>query len=88
MHTLWEEGKLAEAREKACWMNDVLAQLPPRQNTEDSAEEKAVLELLGICRRWVYPPFKPLDDERVARVKAVLEMSGLLTAGRRPAAAS
>jgi 4-hydroxy-tetrahydrodipicolinate synthase len=88
VHALWEEGKLAEAREKARRMNDVLAQLPQRQNTEESAEEKAVLELLGICRRWVYPPFKPLDDERVAIVRAVLEINGLLTAGRRPAEAS
>jgi 4-hydroxy-tetrahydrodipicolinate synthase len=88
VHTLWEQGRLAEARAKASWMNDVLAQLPPRQNTEESAEEKAILELLGVCRRWVCPPFKPLDDDRMTRVKAVLEKNGLLTPDRRPAAAS
>lgn len=83
VHTLWEAGRLDEAREKSRWINGVLGQLPPRQNTEASAEEKAILELLGVCERWVYPPFRPLDEERLAKMKTVLDANGLLDrAGR------
>lgn len=80
VHRLWQEGKLTEAREQSRWINGVVAQIPPRQNTEAAAEEKAILELLGICQRWVYPPFKPLDDERLAKVRLVLETNELLPA--------
>lgn len=84
VHTLWHEGRLAEAREKARWISAVIADFPARRNTESSAEEKAALELLGICQRWVYPPFKALDDVRMAQLKAVLGANGLLDAGSPP----
>lgn len=88
VQTLWEQGRLDEAREKAFALNRLLRQFPPRQNTETSAEEKAVLELLGICRRWVYPPFKPLSDAAMAQLREVLAAHGILEAAGAPEVAS
>ena len=80
VHALWQQGRIAEAREKAFALIRIIKQFPPRRNTETSAEEKAVLELLGICKRWVHPPFKPLSDEAMAQLRRVLEDNGILPA--------
>lgn len=78
VHTLWSQGHLDEARQKARWISAMISQWPPRQNTEAAAEEKAVLELMGVCERWVYPPFEPLDEARLTRMREVLEHGQLL----------
>jgi dihydrodipicolinate synthase/N-acetylneuraminate lyase len=78
VQTLWEQGRIDEAREKAFAINRLLRDIPRGQNAESSAEEKAVLELLGICERWVYPPFKPVSDDAMTRLRAVLEAHGIL----------
>lgn len=82
VHALWQQGRLEVACEKAQWLNNLVGQLPPRRNTESVAEEKAILELLGVCKRWVYPPFKALDNERMAQVKELLEAYDMLGSAR------
>ena len=88
VQTLWEQGRIDEARQKAFRLIRVIKQFPPRRNTETSAEEKAVLELLGICQRWVYPPFKPLSDDAMAAMRQVLVENGMLAAGSGSTAAA
>jgi dihydrodipicolinate synthase/N-acetylneuraminate lyase len=75
---LWEAGKVAECRVKAFQMNKLIGALGPWKNTEDTAELKAVLELLGICQRWTYPPFQPCTDEEVERIRKALVENGIL----------
>jgi 4-hydroxy-tetrahydrodipicolinate synthase len=77
-YDLWCAGKIVEARELILRLNNVVRAFPPRRNTEATAEEKAVLELLGICKRHVYPPFKPCDDSQVTQIKAALVANGFL----------
>ena len=75
---LWQQGKLEEAREKANWIGGVFGGIAPWKNTEDSAELKAVLEVIGICQRWVFPPFVPCTDAEVARIRDTLAAAELL----------
>jgi len=75
---LWDQGRINEAREQAFRLNRVSSGFPPLKNSENSAEEKAILEILGICKRWVYPPFKPCDDVAVAQIRRALVENGLL----------
>lgn len=78
VHALWEQGRIDEARDKAFALIRIIKQFPARRNTETSAEEKAVLELLGICKRWVRAPFKPLSDDTMGQLRSVLERNGIL----------
>ena len=87
VHTLWQQGQIEEARKKAFALIRIFKQFPPKRNTESSAEEKAVLELLGICKRWVYPPFKPLSDDSMEKLRRVLVENGILSAAPVSAAA-
>ena len=82
VQTLWEQGRIDEARAKAFAINRLLRDIPRGPNTESSAEEKAVLELLGICERWVYPPFKPVDDDAMAKLRSVLVTHRILEPAR------
>jgi hypothetical protein len=59
-------------------MNKLIGALGPWKNTEDPAELKVVLELFGICQRWVYPPFKPCTDDEAARIRGALVEHGYL----------
>jgi len=78
IYELWQQGRVAEATEKGMAMARMVSAFPPRRNTESTAEEKAVLELMGIGKRWVYPPFKPCTDEQVAQIRRVLVDNGIL----------
>ena len=78
VHALWEKGEIEAAREKAFRLIRVLRNLAPTRNTETCAEEKAVLELLGICKRWVVPPYKALSDDEVGRLREILVENGFL----------
>lgn len=80
VQTLWEQGRIDEAREKAFAVNRLIRDVPRVGNTENSAEEKAILELLGICKRWVYPPFRSLSDEMMVKLRSVLVAHGVLEA--------
>ena len=75
---LWQAGKIDQARAQSFKMNKAMGAIGPWKNTEDSAEIKAVLELLGICQRWTYPPFKPCTDEEMARIEKALVEHGYL----------
>jgi len=79
VHTRWTRGDLEGARAMSRWLSAFVKEWPARHNTEAAAEEKAVLELMGVCQRWVYPPFEPLDETRMAQMRAVLEKYGILT---------
>ena len=78
MYDLWQEGKLAEARKMAFNISRVIKSLPHPQNTEFSAEEKAVLEIMGICKRYVYAPYWHCTDEEMVTAKKALQDGGLL----------
>ncbi len=77
-YRLWQDGNTAQARQEILRLQRIVSAFPPRHNTEATAEEKAVLELLGICKRHVYPPFKPCGEQEVAQIKRVLIENGLL----------
>ena len=77
-YDLWQRGKLAEAREAAFSLSRLTKALPHPANTEFCAEEKGVLEALGICKRYVYPPFWPCTDEEMVQVRKVLRAHGKL----------
>ena len=72
---LFFEGKIDEARRIAFAVGGVLKALPHPDNSELSAEEKAVLEVMGICERWVAPPFRPCTDEEMDQARKVLAAS-------------
>ena len=76
--SLWQEGKLAAAREKAFTISRMLKALPHPENTEFAAEEKIVLELLGICKRHVHPPFRACTDKEKEQARRVLVQYGVL----------
>jgi dihydrodipicolinate synthase/N-acetylneuraminate lyase len=77
-YDLWRGGKIAEAREGIYRLHSIVRAFPPRRNTETTAEEKVVLELLGICKRYVYPPFKSCDDTQVDQIRRALIENGFL----------
>lgn len=77
-YSLWQAGRTVEAREEIFRLHRFVRALPPRRNTETTAEEKAVLELLGICQRYVYPPFKPCDNDQLVQIKHALVENALL----------
>jgi 4-hydroxy-tetrahydrodipicolinate synthase len=78
MYEYWLAGKLEQARELAFKIGRVIKALPHPINTEFSAEEKAVLEVLGVCKRYVYPPFFHCTDEEMAQTRKVLQDANLL----------
>ncbi|MFN2487902.1 MAG: dihydrodipicolinate synthase family protein [Acidimicrobiia bacterium] len=85
VHTLWSRGDLDGAREQSLRLNAFVKEWPARRNTEAAAEEKAILELLGVCQRWVYPPYEPLDDDQMEQMRKILEQHGLVaTTGAPP----
>lgn len=77
--SLWQDGKIHEAREAAFNISRLTKALPHPANTEFCAEEKGVLEALGVCKRFVYPPFWHCSDEEMLQLKAVLRQFGKLT---------
>ena len=76
-------GKIDEAREVAFGLSRLVKAMPHPENTEFAAEEKTVLELLGICKRHVHPPFLPCTEAEVEQARRALEEYGILpvTAG-------
>jgi dihydrodipicolinate synthase/N-acetylneuraminate lyase len=77
-YKLWQGGNVVEARTEILRLNAITNSYPPRRNTETCAEEKAALELMGICKRHVHPPFKACTDEQVAQIKRWLIANGFL----------
>lgn len=79
IYDLWQEGKTEQAREKAFHLGNILHSMwTPRKNTEYSTEEKLVLEILGICKRYVYPPWEECGDEEKEKIQRILMKHGLL----------
>jgi 4-hydroxy-tetrahydrodipicolinate synthase len=78
IYALWMAGKTAEAREKSFALSRLSKSLPRTENTEMCAEAKAALELMGICKRHVYPPFLPVPDQDMPKAKAALTAAGIL----------
>lgn len=76
--SLWQRGDIAGAREIAFAMGRIIKALPHPENTEFSAEEKAVLEVLGVCKRHVYPPFAACTDAEVEQARRVLKEGGII----------
>ena len=74
----YEEGKLDEARQKAFAVSRMVKALPHPDNTEFAAEEKIILEILGICRRHCHPPFRSCTDEEKEQARRVLVQNGKL----------
>ena len=80
VYELWQQGRLDEARQRAFAISRLIRELPHPDNTEFCAEEKMVLELLGICRRHVHPPFRPCNEQEARQAAEVLERHGMLEA--------
>jgi len=78
IYELWMAGKTAEAREKSFALNRLSKSLPHTKNTESCAETKAILELMGIGKRHVYPPFLPVSDDDMAKARTILTEAGVL----------
>ena len=76
--SLWQGGQLDEARDKAFAISRILKALPHPDNTEFSAEEKIVLEIFGICKRHVHPPFRSCTDEEKEETRRILLAHGIL----------
>ena len=56
----------------------MIAALPHPENTEFCAEEKAVMEIMGLCTRHVYPPFRECSDQEKEQARKVLVENGIL----------
>lgn len=78
IYDLWAADKPRQAREKFFALCRLLGRIPHADNTEVSAEEKAGLEIMGICKRHVYPPFVASSDEEAAHIRRVLQDAGHL----------
>jgi len=78
IYDLWQAGKIGEAQQKMFEITELFGALPRTENTELAAEEKLILELMGICRRYVYPPFEPCTDEQAEQARKVLINAGVL----------
>ena len=77
-YDLWQEGKIDEAREQAFAISRIIKALPHPENTEFSAEEKIVMEILGVCKRYVHPPFVSCTDAEEIQARKVLQEAGIL----------
>jgi len=80
IYELWQAGRIAEARAKTFALCKIAGALPRPPNTELCASEKAALEVMGICKRHVYPPFVACSDEEVAKAREVLVDAGFVAA--------
>ena len=75
--SLWDQGKVKEAIAAQRDFNKLWSQIPvASENSETSAHEKAILEILGICKRHVGSYFRPMNDEEMKKTKQVLEQAG------------
>ena len=78
---LRQTGRHEESRRTIFAVSHLLkALIPDRINSELCAEEKAVLEILGICGRHVLAPFVPCTDEQVEQKRRILADAGILPA--------
>lgn len=77
-YDLWTAGKISEARERAFRISHMIAALPHPENTEFCAEEKVVMEIMGLCTRHVYPPFRECSDQEREQARKVLVENGVL----------
>ena len=78
VYDLWMAGKLLEARERAFRISRMIAALPHPENTEFCAEEKVVMEIMGLCTRYVYPPYRECTDSEKEQARKVLAENGVL----------
>ncbi len=76
---LFREGRMDEARAAQEKLSRFLASWPKGGKSENflqAAEEKAILEMRGICSRYTSSYYAELDDEAVARLKELVEEYG------------
>lgn len=78
VYELWQAGEIAGAREASFAINRLFKSLPRIDNTELCAEEKAILDVMGICKRHVYKPFRPFTDQQVEQARVVLSEAGIV----------
>ena len=74
---LWNDAKHTEARALLARLGGCIRALPHPHNTEFSAEEKAVLEIKGICNRYVAYPFVPCSDTEMEQTREALRRFGM-----------
>lgn len=75
---LWHEGNIEEARQLLFKISRINKALPHPANTETCAEAKGVLEVLGVCKRYVKWPFWSYTDEEIEQTRRVLEKANML----------
>ena len=77
--SLWEQGKVFEAIAVQKQFNKMWRRIPvPADNSETSAQQKGVLEAMGICKRYVSPHFRPMTDREMETIRTVLREEGYL----------
>ena len=78
MYDLWQQGRLDQARALDRKLSQLSKAMPRPDNTELSGLEKGVLEIFGICRRHVYPPFFECTDAEISQARQALQNAGWL----------
>ncbi len=74
IYELYKKKEIEKAREKQYMLREIFKKfnLMMAGNGETSAEEKALLEIKGVCKRWVSPPFRSLTDEEIDHYRRIL----------------
>ena len=78
VYNLWMDGKQKEARKLAFSISGMIKALPHPQNTEFSAEEKVVMEILGLCKRHVYEPYWDCTDSERDQALKIIQGNGVI----------
>jgi len=73
IYSLMQEGNISDALDTQKRFNRVWGQLPwPEENSETSAHEKAILEVMGICQRHVSIQFRENTDEEMDIIRKLM----------------
>ena len=68
-----QEGKISEALDLQKRFSRVWGQVPwPEENSETSAHEKAILEVMGICKRHVSMQFRENNEEEMDIIRKLM----------------
>jgi len=77
--SLWDTGRANEAARCQVRFNRLWSRIPVApENSESSAHEKAILEVLGICKRHVGGHYRPMNDDEMAIIRKVLSEEGYI----------
>ena len=81
LFSLWEQNKAHEAIALQQKFNRIWGRIPKaaENSGESSAHEKAVLEVMGICKRHVSGHFRAMTDAEIETTRRILTEEGMLS---------